>query len=402
MRNHFPLLKNQPNLVYLDSAATALKPEAVIQAEAAYYTCFGTNAGRGFYPLAEKTSAEVEAARQVVANFIGSRDEDVIFTAGTTAAINMLAHSLAASLEDAPGEVLVSVDAHHSHIIPWQQMAKRKNWECHSIPVTSEGTLDTEALLATVTTNTKVIALTLISNVYGVINNLAPLVKTIRTKNPDVFIVADAAQAVAHIPVNVAALGVDALVFSGHKLYGPTGVGVCWLAKSWQEKLTPANFGGGMVMDTDQESPIWKTGVEKFEAGTLPLAQIFGLKSAIEYIQETGFESIRQHEQQLLEYSFQKLITAFGRHITFFGTQDPSKKIGLLSFTLEGVHPHDIATLLGEKNICVRAGEHCASFLHRERKISATTRISFGVYTTKNDIDILVDALKEAYALLAP
>lgn len=396
----FPLLQNHPDLVYLDSAATALKPGVVIEAEREYYTHFGTNAARGLYPLAEQTSQHIEDTRATIASFIQGEPENVLFTSSTTAAINMLAHSLEESTSDTSGEVLVSLDAHHSQIIPWQQMAKRKGWDSKIIPVTPEGFLEDAALLSEITPRTKVVALTLVSNVYGVINDIAPLVEAIRTKNPDVFIVVDAAQAVAHIPLNVTTLGVDALIFSGHKLYGPTGVGVCYLVKKWQEKLSPSNFGGGMVADTSLEAPTWKESPEKFEAGTLPLAQIFGLKKAVEYIQVTGFENIIRHEQELVTYSFQKLVTAFGRHITFLGTEDSQKKIGLISFTLEGVHPHDIATLLGEKNICVRAGEHCASFLHRGHNIPATTRISFGLYTTKSDIDTFVSALQELYSFL--
>jgi cysteine desulfurase/selenocysteine lyase len=401
MRNDFPLLQNNPGLVYLDSAATALKPLVVLEAEQMYSTHFGTNAVRGLYPLAEKTNLEVEATRQAVADFIGAAKDTIIFTSGTTAGINMLAHSYGSTLASGNGEVVVSVDAHHSLIIPWQELATRMDWTLITAPVNKEGSIDAKALIASITPKTKVVALTLVSNVYGVMNDLKNVIASIKEKNPACFIVVDAAQAVAHMPINVADLVVDALVFSGHKLYGPTGIGVCYLATNWQEKLAPSQFGGGMVLDTSVQPTVWKTGPEKFEAGTLPLSQIFGLKKAVQYVTAIGFPHIKKHESELLIYATEKLLSTFGKHISFLGTSDTDQKIGLLSFTLAGVHPHDIATLLGEKNICVRAGEHCASFLHRSLHLPATTRISFGLYTTKSDIDIFVTALQETYTLLS-
>lgn len=401
MRNDFPLLHNHPDLVYLDSAATALKPFSVLEAEQLYGTHFSTNAARGLYPLAEKTSSEVAETRQVVAEFIGASKDEIIFTSGTTAAINMLAHSLESTLSPKNGEVVVSIDAHHSQLLPWQELALRMKWNSISTPVTQAGFVDSDTLISHITPKTKVVALTLVSNVYGVINDLKSIVADIKEKNPDCFILIDAAQAVAHIPVNVLELGVDALVFSGHKLYGPTGIGICYLTKEWQTRLSPSQFGGGMVLDTTTQPTKWKTGPEKFEAGTLPLSQIFGLKKAVQYITAIGFPTIKKHESELLTYATEKLLSTFGKHISLLGTNDTDKKIGLLSFTINGIHPHDIATILGEKNICVRAGEHCASFLHRDLKIPATARISFGLYTTKQDIDIFVTALQETYTLLS-
>ena len=401
MKHEFPIFKNYPELKYLDSAATALKPAFVLEAEQRYGKEFGTNAARGLYPLAEKTSEAVEAAREAVAKFLQGEKENVIFTAGTTAGINMLARSLEATLSDSTGEIIVSQDAHHSQILPWQELAKRKNMRLHQAPLQPDGYLDTPALVELLNPETKVLALTLVSNVYGIIQNLAPLIQKVRTLYPEVFIIVDAAQAVAHIPLNNTKLGADALVFSGHKLYGPTGVGVCYLTQKWQERLEPSQFGGGMVLDTESTPLQWKSGPEKFEAGTLPLAQIFGLQAAITFLTRTGFSRIRKHEQELLMHATQKLLSAFGKHITFLGDLTSENKIGLLSFTLAGAHPHDIASLLGEQNICMRAGEHCASFLHRALAIPATTRISFGLYTTKEDIDVFVSALEEAYKALA-
>lgn len=400
MRTDFPIFHNYPDLVYLDSAATALKPECVLDAERLYSTHYGTNAARGLYPLAEKTDEEVQATRRALAKFLHTEPEEIIFTHGTTDGLNMLARSLEASLSDTKGEVIVGVDAHHSQILPWQEFTQRKGWELKLAPVLPSGHINAKVLADLISERTKIVALTAVSNVFGVINDIPALTKIIRTKNQSVFIVVDAAQAAAHIPLDVITLGVDALVFSGHKLYGPTGIGICYLNAVWQAKLSPSQFGGGMVLDTATLPVTWKAGPEKFEAGTLPLTQIFGLKKAVEYITKEGFATIQTHEQELLRYSLQKLYTVFGKHISFLGTQESKEKIGLLSFSLADVHPHDIASLLGERNICVRAGEHCASFLHRELTLAATTRISFGLYTTKSDIDTFVTALAETYRVL--
>lgn len=401
MHTDFPLLQNYPDLVYLDSAATALKPRVVLEAETAYGILYGTNAVRGLYPLAEKTDAELRAARASMAHFLHAETEEIIFTHGTTDGLNSLARSLEATLSDtSTGEILVSIDAHHSQILPWQELSKRKNWSLKIAPLQPSGQIDKAALISLISEHTKIVALTAVSNVYGVINDVSTLVNDIRSQNPEVFIVLDAAQAAAHIPLDVTTLGVDALIFSGHKVYGPTGVGICYLSKKWQEKLPPSQFGGGMVLDTVSTPPAWKTGPEKFEAGTLPLAQIFGLKKAVEYISEIGFPAIQTHDQELVKYSIERLLATFGKNITLLGTQESEEKIGLLSFVLAGAHPHDIASLLGERNICIRAGEHCASFLHRDLALPATTRISFGLHTAKSDIDTLVAALKEIHPLL--
>ncbi len=313
MRSDFPLLANVPDLVYLDSAATALKPTPVLEAELSYSTHYGANASRGLYPLAEETSLAIDDARQTVADFIGSNKENIIFTSGTTAAINMLARSLETAFPKSQekGEIIVSIDAHHSQILPWQELATRKGWNLSISPVTKEGHIDPQALIDQVSENTKVVALTLVSNVYGVINDLTPTITSIRSKNPACFILIDAAQAVAHIPVSVTDLGADALVFSGHKLYGPTGIGVCSLTQAWQQKLEPSRFGGGMVQDTSVRPTQWKEGPEKFEAGTLPLAQIFGLKKAIEYITSMGRPLIKTQAGALLEYALQSLVPEF-------------------------------------------------------------------------------------------
>lgn len=401
MKQKFPILTNHPELVYLDSAATALKPAAVTEAEARYAHEFGTNAARGLYPLAEATNTHIEAVRAALADFLHTSPAEIIFTSGTTAGMNMLSQSIAAtpSLITPTGNIVITEDAHHSAALPFLQLAARNSWDTRLVPLKETGHIDEAVLAAAVTPDTKILVLTLVSNVFGVMQNLAPTIAAAKKINPAIFVVVDAAQAVAHTPIDVTTLGADALVFSGHKMYGPTGVGVCFLRSTWQERLTPGNVGGGMVLDTAPASPEWKTGPEKFEAGTLPLAQIFGLSAALEFLLEYGFANMQAHEQHLVTYATEKLQTTFGRHLHILGSLNPREKIGLLSFTIEGVHPHDIASLLGNENICVRAGEHCASFLHRSLGITATTRISFGVYTTEEDIDTAIAALAQAVTL---
>ncbi len=285
MKQKFPILTNHPELVYLDSAATALKPAAVTEAEARYAHEFGTNAARGLYPLAEATNTHIEAVRTALADFLHASPTEIIFTSSTTAGMNMLVQSIAAtpSFMTPTGNVVITEDAHHSAALPFLQLAARNNWDAHLVPLKETGHIDEATLTAAITPDTKVLVLALVSNVFGVMQNLAPTIAAAKKVNPDIFVVVDAAQAVAHTPINVTALGADALVFSGHKMYGPTGIGACFLRSTWQERLTPGNVGGGMVLDTTPASPEWKTGPEKFEAGTLPLAQIFGLGAALEF-----------------------------------------------------------------------------------------------------------------------
>jgi cysteine desulfurase / selenocysteine lyase len=398
MRELFPLLKNHPSLVYLDSAATALKPVAILEAEQKYATHFGTNAARGLYPLAEATDTEVHQVRQQVATLVGAEAEEIIFTNSTTAGMNMLAQSFFRSLtQNSSSPTLISEDAHHSQVLPW---VEENRGQPHAfVSVNSEGFLDQEDLRAKLSSDTPVIVLSFVSNVFGVIQPLDKIIKSIRSVAPNAFVVVDAAQAVGHVPFSFQELDADALVFSGHKIYGSTGVGICVLKKSWQKILPAAVFGGGMVLDTSTKPLTYKTGPEKFEAGTLPLSQIFGLGAAVSFLQTIGATKIREHDQELTDYTITKLVTAFGRHVQILGTLDPQSRTSLVSFTLTGVHPHDIASILGDQNICVRAGEHCASFLHRSLGIPATTRVSFGIYTTKKDIDLCIAELEKVFEM---
>lgn len=399
-KSDFPIFENHPDLVYLDSAATALKPRPVIEAVSDYLECYSTNAARGLYPLAESTSARVEEVRLRVARFLGAETREIIFTSGTTAGINQVARMLEpACAEDSA--LIVSSSEHHSNFLPWAELAKRKGSHVRQIPSTADGFIDSEALSAALDSSVTAVALTAASNVYGAKNDIPALVSLVRKKAPRALVLVDAAQLAAHGPINVRAWDADAVAFSGHKLYGPTGIGVLWMKEAHLSRFAPSVFGGGMVLRADRDDPEYKKGPEKFEAGTLNLEGIFGLGAAIEYLEAIGFEKIAAHERELLTYAFAKLRDAFGDALSILGTADPEARIGLVSFTLQGAHPHDIASLLGSKNICVRAGEHCAAPLHRELGIPASTRLSFGLYTTKEDIDAAVSALQEARKLFA-
>lgn len=397
-KHFFPILSHHPELIYLDSGATTLTPEVVIEAEKTYHEQFGTNALRGLYPQAEKTDLAIQDIRAKVASFVGADTDEVVFTFGTTHALNLLAQSFEPLLTSADS-ILVSSQEHHANFLPWKEVATQRESLFDIIPTASDGYISQTELKNLITPQTKIVALTMVSNVLGVKNDIPALVRIIRTQAPEACIILDAAQAVAHIPIDFHALGVDALVFSAHKMYGSTGVGALIITQKLQEKLTPGIVGGGMVLDATATPTLYKEGVEKFEAGTQNLSGIFGFGAAIDFIQTFGFEKIQKHDQTLATYAIKKLTETFGKNIIILGTQNPEERTGVISYTLSGVHPHDIASLLGNDNVCVRAGEHCARPLHQALAIPASTRISFGLYTTTEDIDACITSLQKAYAL---
>lgn len=394
IKNDFPIFKHQPDLVYLDSAATAQKPRTVIQAVTDYYEQYTSNIARGIYPLAEEATEKFETARARVANFIGAtRPEEIIFTAGTTASLNLVASLLAPRL-DPDSSVVVSMAEHHSNYLPWKELATQRQAHFSLVPVTPAGFIDAAALAEAVTPNTKIVALSAISNVLGVINPIRELVQKIRTKNPTALVVIDAAQAIGHIPIAAAEWDADFLAFSGHKMFGPTGIGVLYGRYQILEHCPPITFGGGMVLDACADKPLYKEIPYRFEAGTPHIAGVIGLAAAIDFVTAVGLEAIQTHEQILIRYALEKLQTTFGDDLHIVGTTDPSKKSSILSFTLVGIHPHDVASLLGEHQVCVRAGLQCAAPLHESLQLPATTRVSLALYNTKADIDALIKGLQ--------
>ncbi len=393
LRKDFPIYESQPDLVYLDSAATALKPKAVIDAMNAYYFEYSANVARGLYPLAEGATAALDAAREIVARFLRAESkETVIFTANATHAINLVALGLESSVT-ANSNILITELEHHSNSLPWKELTRRSGAELRTVRFTEHGHIDETHLATLIDAETALIALSAVSNVFGIINPVAKIVRAIRNINPRVRILVDACQAAGHYPINLPDWDADFVVFSGHKLFGPTGIGVLAGKRASLEQLTPMNVGGGTVLDACSTVTEYKKLPDNLEGGTPNIAGAIGLARAIEYVESIGLESIHDHEAALTQYAIKKLNAAFGQHIHILGVDDPALRVGIISFTLDGLHPHDLAHLLGEANICVRAGEHCASPLHRRLSLNATTRISLSIYSTEADIDRLIGAM---------
>ncbi|MDP2838042.1 MAG: SufS family cysteine desulfurase [Candidatus Moranbacteria bacterium] len=400
IKKAFPIFTHHPDLIYLDSAATALKPAVVIASEQAYYEQCSTNIARGIYPLAEQTTTAFEESRATVARFIGARTpEEVIFTAGTTASLNLTADLLASRITKEDNIVTTALE-HHSNFLPWKELAKRNKAELRIVPVTETGTLHLEALKKLVDNHTKIVAFSATSNVLGTINPVSEIIRIIRSLNKETVIIVDAAQAVGHIPVDVVAWDADFIAFSGHKLFGPTGVGVLFGKQTLLNQLSPVAFGGGMVLDACALETLYKDAPARFEAGTPNIAGIIGLGAAITFIESIGVAEIHAHETKLARYACQALQKAFGDDIRILAAKNPEDQSSIVSFTLTGAHPHDTAQLLGEHNICVRAGLQCAAPLHEALNLSATTRLSFSIYNTEHDIDLLITRLKEIRTIL--
>lgn len=394
IKKGFPIYDHHPELVYLDSAATALKPMVVIEAEMNYYEQYSSNISRGIYPLAEQATEAFEQARSSIARFLGAtHPEEIIFTAGTTASLNLAATLLTTHIT-ASDTLVVTATEHHSNLLPWKELAKRQGATLVIAPVTSDGFIDETVFAKLIDAHTKVVALPAVSNVLGIINPVKKLIALAREQNPAVTIIVDAAQAVGHFSLSVVDWDADFVAFSGHKLFGPTGIGVLYGKKALLESFPPVSFGGGMVLDACAKETLYKETPARFEAGTPHIAGAIGLGAAITFIETLGLDNIRQHEVALMEYALRRLQEVFGADLYIVGTTDPQKKSGILSFTLAGVHPHDVAYLLGERSICVRAGLQCAAPLHESLNLPATTRLSLSIYNTKDDIEQLITALQ--------
>ncbi|HSW39009.1 MAG TPA: SufS family cysteine desulfurase [Acidobacteriota bacterium] len=399
LKKDFPIFERQPALVYLDSAATALKPQAVIDAEREYLSAYPANVGRGLYPLAETATGRFEAVRAKTARFIGAQEKEIIFVSGTTDAINTAARLIGSSVK--PDAAIITTELeHHSNFLPWKELAKRTGAAFRIAPIDAEGGIDTAALLDLVDERTALVAFSAVSNVTGAINDVPGIIKAIRAKHPETIIVVDAAQAIAHMPVDVSSWDADLVAFSAHKAFGPTGVGVLYGKAALLETLSPVSFGGGMVLDASSDTPTYKEIPYRFEAGTPNIGGVIAWGTALGYIESIGRDSIHTHETALAAYAIRKLKESFGDAIRIIGPADPEKRSGIISFSLEGIHPHDIAHLLGEAGICVRAGEHCAAPLHRALGLTATTRLSFSVYNSEKDIDIFIEELKKIKTIL--
>lgn len=401
VKNRFPLFRYHPDLVYLDSAATTLKPAVVIDAITGYYERYSANVGRGLYPLAEEATEKFEGARAKVAVFLGAKPDEIIFVRGATEGINLLTSTLGTFLE--PGDnIVVTEMEHHSNFLPWKRTASEYGAEFRMIPIDTDGTIDSTRLETVIDENTAIVSFPAVSNVLGTKVPVSDIVRKIKSVSPDAAVIVDASQIVGHSKVDVSEWGADFIVFSGHKMFGPTGIGVLWGRGKLLAVLPPYQLGGGMVDDSCAKEPIWKDAPHRLEAGTPDIAGAIGLGAAVDFLSGIGMDDIEMHESALTRYAMEKLTETFGDDITLLGSKSTEEHAGLISFRLEGIHPHDLAQILGEKGISIRAGEHCASPIHRKLGLSATARISFSVYNDRQDIDRLVEEIKTAQAMLAP
>ncbi|MDA1095845.1 MAG: cysteine desulfurase [Chloroflexi bacterium] len=396
VRSDFPILsrmiRGKP-LVYLDSTATSQKPAAVIDALADFYRTSNANVHRGVYSLSEESTAAYELTRQKVAAFIGAPSlEQIIFTRNTTESLNLVAFAWGRANLHAGDEVLVTQMEHHSNIVPWQIVCQERGAVLRFVPVTEDGTLDLSNLDSLLTNRTKVFAFTQMSNVLGTINPVAELVR--RAKAMGAITVIDGAQGAPHLKVDMAALGADFYAFSAHKMLGPTGVGVLYGNAAILDSMGPFLGGGEMIDEVHEDHFTWKAAPLKFEAGTPNFADVAAFGAAIDYLSALGMERVRQHEIQLTRYALDE-VRKLGDSIRVFGPPDTAIRGGVLSFGVEGVHPHDIAQVMDWDAICIRAGHHCAQPLMRRLQVPATARASFYIYTTEQEIDTFVNTLKK-------
>lgn len=392
LRQLFPILDQQVNgkpLVYLDSAATSQKPLPVIEAIDNYYRQYNSNVHRGVHTLGTKATDAYEGAREKVRRFIGAAStEEIIFTRGTTTAINLVAASYGRANVREGDEIVITYMEHHSNIIPWQQVAKQTGATLKYIPLQPDGTIRLEDVEQTVTPNTKIVAIMYVSNVLGTINPVKEIAQ-IAHKNGAVVVV-DGAQSTPHMKVNVQELDCDFYAFSGHKMCGPTGIGVLYGKKRLLEQMEPVEFGGEMIDFVGLYESTWKELPWKFEGGTPIIAGAIGLGAAIDFLEQVGLDHIAEHEHRLAQYALEQLATIDG--LTIYG---PKERAGLVTFNIDGVHPHDVATVLDAEGIAVRAGHHCAQPLMKWLNVTATARASFYLYNTEEEIDALVSALKK-------
>jgi cysteine desulfurase/selenocysteine lyase len=402
IRKDFPIfdrsIRDGKRLVYLDSGATSQKPAAVIDAESNFYRNHNAAAHRGAHQLAEEATEAIESAREVVANFLGGAVDEIVFTKHSTEALNLLAYSIGNSpvgnrFHLKPGdEIVVSEMEHHANLIPWQQLAMRTGAILKWFEVTPDGRLDLSNIDRVISSRTKIVALTHQSNVLGTINPLTDLVK--RTHEVGAIFILDACQSVPHMPVNVATLDIDFLVFSGHKAVGPTGVGVLWGRANLLDELPPFLFGGSMIESVTMTDATWAPAPRKFEPGVPNMAQIVGLGAALNYLTAIGMQKIHDHEIEITRYAISKLQGI--QELKILGPADMNLRGGAVSFTLGEIHPHDLGQFLDNSGIAVRTGHHCAWPLTRKMGVPATTRASFYLYNTLADIDALVDGIGDA------
>ncbi len=397
LRKDFPILKrivrDNKRLVYLDNASTTQKPNQVIDSISNYYRNYNSNIHRAVYSIAEEATEAYEATRDKIANFINVKDRrEIIFVRGTTEAINLVAYAWGRS-HIKEGDIIVTTEyEHHSNIVPWQLLTQEKGAKLEYIGMDDDGELildDLDKYLAT--GKVKLVTFSLVSNVLGTITDAKKIIE--KCKAAGVLTLIDAAQAVPHMKVDIEKLGCDFFAFSGHKMLGPTGIGVLWAKTSVLETMIPFQGGGDMIREVHKYETTWNDLPYKFEAGTPNIADVIGFGAAIDYLTKIGMDNVREHEVELTKYAIEKLSEIKGIHI--YGTKDISKRGGVISFNFADVHPHDVAQIIDGEGIAVRSGHHCAQVLMERLNVAATSRASFYIYNTKEDVDALVSSLNK-------
>ncbi len=395
IKNKFPIFKHHPELIYLDSASTTHKLKSVIQAEMQFYEQQNANIHRGIYPLAVAATKAYDGVRKKIQSFVKAQfTHEIIFTSGTTEGGNLVAQSFVLPQLNAGDNVVISAMEHHANLIPWQQICLIKNAELRIIPMDKNGVLALNSLNKLLDNRTKIVAITHISNTLGTINPIKKIIKTARKKNIPVLI--DAAQSIISHPINVQELDIDFMVFSAHKMFGPTGVGVLYGKEKYLNAMSPYKFGGDMIRDVTFEKTIFAPLPNKFEAGTPNIAGIIGLGVAIDFIEKIGQNRIKKHVDALLNYATERLKTIENLEIV----GNSPEKTAIISFILRGVHPHDVATILAANNVAIRSGQHCTQPIMDFYDIAGTNRVSFSIYNSMVDIDKLIEAIKDVNKIL--
>ncbi|MEI6170631.1 MAG: cysteine desulfurase [Pseudomonadota bacterium] len=391
VRSKFPIFKSNKKLVYLDTANSAQKPAAVIDALDDFYRNKYSNIGRGVYSLAGIATDAYEKTRQTIKEFVNGTAGEIIFTKNATESLNLVASCFAKFLKEGD-EILLTELEHHSNYVPWHFLRKKKV-NIKFIPINKDGELELDKINSLITNKTKIISLIHISNVTGITSPLKKIIEIAKTKKIPVCI--DGTQAVAHTTVNLKDLDCDFYAFSSHKMYGPAGVGLLYMKNQWLDKFDPFLGGGGMIENVDTKNITYATGVNKFEAGSMPSAEVVALKEAVHFIDHLKIKNIVSHEHSLTEYALDK-IKKFN-DIEFVG--NPSEEASLFSFNIKGIHPHDVSTVFDQDHIAVRAGHHCCQVLHKKMNLISSIRVSFGIYNTKQDVDALCDSIKKCKKL---
>lgn len=397
-KNDFPIFKTYPKLVYLDSAATSQKPQMVIDSVSEFYSSYNANIHRGIYDLSQIATEKFEDARKKVADFIGAKNaSEIIFTSGATEAFNFVVFGYAKKFLKKDDIVILSEMEHHSNIVPWIRLKEEVGIKLVYLPITKNFRLDYKKVTSLINKNDlmriKMVSITHASNVLGAVNPVAEIISYFKKINPEIKVLLDAAQSIPHMRVNVTTLDCDFLVFSSHKLVGPSGVGVLYGKKELLDVMDPFIVGSHMINTVSKEKATWVDIPDKFEPGTRNLEGVIGLAAAIEYIQKIGFDTIETYEKQLVEYMFEKIATQ--KNITLYSPNDAKDRLGVFSFAIGDVHPHDVSEILNRSQIAVRAGHHCAQPLMKILGVSGTVRASIYLYNTKEDIDRLFEGIDE-------